>query len=63
MNIPFTLEKVKQHPRDLLLLTYYQFNMCTSSIVNCGIAGEIPTCFVYPSKEYDEVAVRRALRD
>ena len=62
MNIPFTLEKIKQHPRDLLLLTYYQFNMCTSSIINYG-TGETPTCFVYPSREYDEVAVRRALRD
>jgi len=62
MNIPFTLDKIKQHPRDLLLLTYYQFNMCTSSIVNYG-PGEVPTCFVYPAKDNNEVAVRRALRD
>ena len=60
MNIPFTLEKILAHPRTLLMLTYYQFNMCDISITNYG-GGEKPTCFLYPQKDLDDVAVRRAL--
>lgn len=60
MNIPFTLEKILAHPRTLLMLTYYQFNMCDISITNYG-DGEKPTCFLYPQKDLDDIAVRRAL--